>query len=199
VGTQAVIDATRVIPVLPSDAQVAAFSATRRRHVRLARRAGLHVTVTEAPGPETVPTFFPLYAAHSARWRYTRWVRDARWFETLLAEGGAALLLCMVWEGDDPVGFQLLAVGAGVALQLHLATAPERNALNPGTLLMADSLAALHARGVSALDCLPSGRLEAVATFKESLGAQPLAFGRLTRQGWLQRAIGLAAACWPTA
>ncbi|MEB3328535.1 MAG: GNAT family N-acetyltransferase [Candidatus Sericytochromatia bacterium] len=196
-GPDLVLDATRVIPVLPPEHQLAGFSATRRRHVRLARRAGLRVTVTEAPGPAAVGAFFPLYAAHASRWRYTRWVRDARWFEALLAEGGSALLLCQVWDGEAPVGFQLLALGAGAALQLHLATAPERNALNPGTLLMADTLAALHERGVTALDCLPSGRLAAVASFKESLGARPVVFGRLTRQGWLQRALGVAAACWP--
>jgi GNAT superfamily N-acetyltransferase len=193
----AAIDATRVIPVLPPEAQVAGFSATRRRHVRLARRAGLRVTVEEAPPPSAVAQFFPLYAAHAARWRYTRWVRDERWFRTLLQEGRDDLLLCLVWEGAQPVGFQLVALGTGAALQLHLATDPAHNALNPGTLLMADTLAVLHARGVGRLDCLASGRLEAVAAFKESLGAQPVVFGRLTRRGMLQRALGLAVACWP--
>lgn len=191
------LDATRVIPVLPAEVQLAGFSATRRRHVRQARRAGLRVTVEEAPAPAAVATFFPLYAAHAARWQYTRWVRDARWFRTLLAEGRADLLLCLVWEGGTPIGFQLIALGAGAALQLHLATHPDHNGSNPGTLLMADSLEALHARGVRQLDCLPSGRLAAVATYKESLGGQPVVFGRLERQGWLQRALGVASRCWP--
>lgn len=193
-GSLSEVDCTRVIPVREPFAQEAAFSPSRRRHLRRAREAGLRVTFEVAPPPKAADEIYPVYAAHAARWTYRRWVRDAAWFRALFREGGDALVLGIVWEGARPVGFQIVALGAAAALQLHLATDPARQALNPGTLLIAEGLADLHRRGQAAFDCLPSGRLSDVAAFKASLGAQPASFYRLHRQGLLQRVFaGLGA------
>lgn len=165
---------TQVLPILEPDAQRMRMNDTQQKHCKRAEKHGFRLEVIPGPTPAHVATFYGLYEAHSATWSYRRWVRDRRYFESLLEHLGPHLVLFLAWSEDRLSGFRLVGCYGRIVSDLYLATDKDAAKFHVGPHLVERPLAWCHAHGYKLFDFMPSGNLDGVMTYKASFGAEPL-------------------------
>jgi hypothetical protein len=188
-AAEVTMDYTQVVDLLPRTAQEHGFSEMRRHHVKAARKAGVRIEVHHGLKPSQAATVYPIYAQHASGWKYTKWLRDEAYFESLFAHAGHHLALFSAYQDDTLLGFHLVACYPTVAIQLHLTTDSAYNRLHAASLLVAEALAWCHENGLKAFDFLASGQLDGVRLFKASFGAQPHSYPIATHHGWLDQSL----------
>jgi hypothetical protein len=163
---------TQALPILEPAAQRARMSEMRRRHYRKAEKAGFELTRIHPVVPSDARDLYPIYAEHSSRWTYRRWVRDETYFRTLFRHAGRDLELFVARHEGEVAGFILLGCWGDTLVELHLATRSAKEALQVGTLLIAKPLEWAYEAGYRMFDFLPSGKLDGIIAYKESFGAE---------------------------
>jgi hypothetical protein len=191
-GATTTATATQLVAVRDRAEQLKAMNPKRAARVRKAAKQGFELTVVPGPTLDDVARFYPLYAAHAASWRETRWVRDEAYFEALLHHAGRDLVLFLVHHGGELAGFRLLGVQGAHGLGLHLAASERHEPMDAGPFMIAETLAYCHDHGVTTFDFLPSGALSGVVAYKASFGAVEAPLVGVSAESWLAR--GLAAA-----
>jgi CelD/BcsL family acetyltransferase involved in cellulose biosynthesis len=186
-------DQTQVVRICTPEAQLKQMAPQRARQVRRSIEGPLRLSVVEAPSPNTVTQFLPLYQAHSAQWHFKRWIRDQIYFENLLDLAGGALTLFMVHHESVLAGFQLIAVKDTIASQLHFATHQDHHHLYPGARLTQAVLDWARSNQVTHLDFLSSGELDGVRRYKAAYGTEAKPFQVLSTQNWQSRALAWSA------
>ena len=184
-------DATLVVALRDPEAQRKAMADSRRKTLRQADKVGYALEVTERPTEADLARFYPLYAAHSATWEYTRWKHDEAYFRALLRHCGPDLVLFRALHDGELAGFRLVARRGPTAMALHLARAEAYEKRHVSPWLVAASLEWLHAQGHQACDFMPSGRLEGVRAYKASFGAEARPYATATYESAVSGALGL--------
>ncbi len=163
---------TQALPILDPLAQRARMSEMRRRHCRKAEKAGFELERIHPVVPSDMRALYPVYAEHSSRWKYRRWVRDEAYFQTLFRHSGHDLALFVARHEGQVAGFMLLGCWGETLVELHLATRAEQEASQVGTHLIVKPLEWAHEAGYRVFDFLPSGNLDGIVAFKESFGPE---------------------------
>lgn len=151
-----------------------------RARCHKAERAGLDLVVGEKG--EDSHLFWPLYEESTRRWgsRMT-WKRPRRYFEALLAKSRGNVRLFLAEHDGQLISGMLVATYGGMAHFLAGATLDRSLPLCPSNFLMTQALEMAEEEGCHTFDFGPSADLEGVVRFKESFGAERVAFGRFVR------------------
>ncbi|MFN3431328.1 MAG: GNAT family N-acetyltransferase [Candidatus Sericytochromatia bacterium] len=167
---------THVLALKPFDELRAGFSRGCKARGNKARKAGLTLRVSRDPADARL--YYGLYEDTIKRWgEKLTWARPLAFYERLLAEGGSAVRLFLAEQDGRVVSGLLFAAHGRVAHYVAGATLAEALPLCPSNFLMEEALATYAAEGFETFDFGPSNGLEGVQKFKESFGAEPLAFG----------------------
>lgn len=151
-----------------------------RARCHKAERAGLDLVIGERG--EDSHLFWPLYEDSVRRWGANlTWKRPRRFFEAVLAKSLGHVRLLLAEHRGELVSGVLVATYGGVAHYLAGASLGRAFDLCPSNFLIVAALEMAEADGCHTFDFGPSAGMEGVIRFKESFGAQAVAFGRFER------------------
>lgn len=167
---------THVLALKPFSELRAGFSRGCKSRGNKARKAGLTLRVSSDPADAAV--YYEIYQDTLRRWgEKLTWERPLAFYAHMLAEGAPDVKLFLAYEGDRPVSALLFAAHGRVAHYVAGATLASALPQCPSNFLMEEAMAHYAGAGFSEFDFGPSNGLEGVVQFKESFGAQPVAFG----------------------
>lgn len=167
---------THVLELKPFDELRTGFSRGCKSRGNKARKAGLTLRVSTDPADAAV--YYEIYRDTLRRWgEKLTWERPLAFYEHMLAEGAPHVKLFVASDGDRPVSALLFAAYGRVAHYVAGATLASALPQCPSNFLMEAAMAHYAGAGFTQLDFGPSNGLEGVVQFKESFGAQPVAFG----------------------
>jgi hypothetical protein len=175
-GGESEAQSTHVLALKPFPELRAGFSRGCKARGNKARKSGMTLRVSQDPADAAV--YYGLYEDTMQRWgEKLTWARPLAFYERLLAEGGPAVRLLLAEQDGRVISGLLFAAHGRVAHYVAGATLAEALPQCPSNFLMEEALVAYAAEGFETFDFGPSNGLDGVMKFKESFGAEPLAFG----------------------
>lgn len=156
-----------------SDALMSGFKSKLRSQIRKAEKNGLHMALSENAQAHLslLPHFYDVYKQNmrllaSPAHAYC-------WFEAIVSRYADNARVCVVYQGDTPIGAGIVLINGTVAAIPWASTLPEYNRLAPNMLLYWSLLANVTDAGMQTFDFGRSSFGEGTFKFKTQWGALP--------------------------